>query len=136
MAKSSKLEDYWQKNNVENLLRDMTRVLVQQMPPDPAASIAQYLHNKYPKSFQNFAGSNRETEKIRKTTTATLQSQSVTSARSDVNVGDGKLNDSQLQCNTSNQSQNTHRSAIPVSKSICDDLLNQDVHSLLAFFLI
>ncbi|CAF1507591.1 unnamed protein product [Adineta ricciae] len=113
MAKSSKLEDYWQKNNVESLLRDMTRVLAQQMPSDPAASIAQYLQNKYPKSFQNFAGSNGKTDSIRKTTTTTLQSKSVTSARCGVNVSAEKLNDSQLQCNTSNQSQNSHRSTIP-----------------------
>ncbi|CAF1429756.1 unnamed protein product [Adineta ricciae] len=117
MAKSSKLEDYWQKNNVESLLRDMTRVLAQQMPPDPAVSIAQYLQNKYPKSFQNSAGSNRKTDSIRKTTTTTLQSQPVTLARSDVSVSADKLNDSQLQCNTSNHSQNSHRSTIPTTST-------------------
>lgn len=52
MSKSSKVDDYWRENNVENLFKELTQLLVRRMPPDPIIAIVEYLQKKFPKSFK------------------------------------------------------------------------------------
>ena len=109
MAKSSKVEDYWRQNNVENLLKELTQLLIRRMPPDPAIAIVEYLQKKFPKSF--------------KTSANNLQMQSITSPRSDLQ--NESINDVQIeQRRSSNQSEIT---TMPTVGSAFTDLLKQDV---------
>ena len=52
MAKSSKLEDYWRKHDIENLLKELTQVLSRRTPDDPAVAIVEHIQKKFPQSFK------------------------------------------------------------------------------------
>ncbi|CAF3631999.1 unnamed protein product [Rotaria sp. Silwood1] len=106
MAKSSKLEDYWRKNNIESLFKELTHNLVQRMPSDPVVAIVQYLQMKYPKSFKTSAdnNNNNNADIISKTALTNLQSKPITSPRSKVNIENTNEVDMRER-RTSNQSQ-------------------------------
>ncbi|UJR28467.1 hypothetical protein I4U23_009706 [Adineta vaga] len=120
-------KDYWRKNNVENLLRDVTHVLTQRMPSDPAVAIVQYLHKKFPKSFPTFTDNNSKMNATSKTTVDILQTRPTTSARSDFNTENH--NDTQLQHRASIQSQTSDIVTIPTNTSAFTNMLNRDTDS-------
>jgi hypothetical protein len=118
MAKSSKVEDYWRQNNVENLLKELTQLLIRRMPPDPAIAIVEYLQKKFPKSF--------------KTSVNNQQIQSITSPRSDLQ--NESINDAQIERRSSNQSQISGITTMPTVGSAFTDLFKQDVKIIIYFF--
>jgi hypothetical protein len=125
MAKSSKIEDYWRENNIENLLKDLTHTLAQRMPSDPAAAIVQYLQKKFPKSFKTSTEDNINMGPVSKTTTSSLQLRSITLPRSDVN--NESISAGDIQRRTSNVSQVSGIVTIPTTGSAFTDLFKQDV---------
>jgi hypothetical protein len=131
MAKSSKVEDYWRQNNIEGLFKELTHMLVQRMPSDPAVAIVQHLQKKFSKSFVTSTDNNDNIGIVSKTMTNNLQLQSTFSPRSDVN------NDStsalEMQRRSSNQSQVSDIATIPTLGSAFTDLLKQDVSILVVF---
>jgi hypothetical protein len=118
MAKSSKVEDYWRQNNVENLLKELTQLLARRMPPDPAIAIVEHLQKKFPKSF--------------KTSANNLQMQSITSPHSDLQ--NENLNDVQLERRSSNLSQTSSMVTIPTVGSAFTNLLKQEVRMITSSF--
>jgi hypothetical protein len=116
MAKSSKVEDYWRQNNVENLLKELTQLLVRRMPSDPAIAIVEYLQKKFPKSF--------------KTSANNLQMQSITSPHSELSQNES-LNNVQIERRLSNQSQTNGMITIPTVGSAFTDLLKQQVRMII-----
>ncbi len=118
MAKSSKVEDYWRQNNVENLLKELTQLLARRMPPDPAIAIVEHLQKKFPKSF--------------KTSANNLQMQSITSPHSDLQ--NENLNDVQLERRSSNLSQTSSMVTIPTVGSAFTNLLKQEVKMIMSSF--
>ena len=125
MAKVSKLEEYWRQNNVENLLKDVTHVLTQRMPPDPALAIVQHLQRKFPKSFKASPEARPDTDTVPKLTTDTLRSRSIVSPRSDVN--NESISDTGRTRRTSNQSQGSGTALVPSGRSAFTNLLNANV---------
>jgi hypothetical protein len=125
MAKSSKIEDYWRENNIENLLKDLTHTLAQRMPSDPAAAIVQHLQKKFPKSFKTSTEDNINMGPVSKTTTSSLQLRSITLPRSDVN--NESISAGDIQRRTSNGSQVSGIVTIPTTGSAFTDLFKQDV---------
>lgn len=122
MAKSSKIEDYWRSNNIENLLKEITHTLAQRMPTDPAVAIVQHLQKKFPKSFKTSTdAANTSIDTVSKTVAGTLQLKPMFSPRSDSNTS---LN---MDRRLSNQSQNSATVTIPTVGSAFTDLLKQDV---------
>lgn len=121
MAKSAtKVEDYWRQNNLENLFKDLTHILVQRMPTDPVATIVQHLQKKYPKSFKTTSDS------ILKAKTNVQQSQSFTSPRSDTLNNSRTMID--LQRQSSGLSQRSDSINITGSASAFADLLKTNVN--------
>ncbi len=118
MAKSSKVEDYWRQNNVENLLKELTQLLARRMPSDPAIAIVEHLQKKFPKSF--------------KTSANNLQMQSITSPHSDLQ--NENLNDVQLERRSSNLSQTSSMVTIPTVGSAFTNLLKQEVRMITSSF--
>jgi hypothetical protein len=114
MAKTSKVEDYWRQNNVENLLKELTQLLTRRMPPDPAIALVEHLQKKYPKSF--------------KTSTSNLPMQSITSPHSDIQ--NESLTDVQSERRSSNLSQTNEKITIPTVGSAFTDLLKQQVRTI------
>jgi hypothetical protein len=132
MAKSSKIEDYWRQNNIENLLKDITHNLAQKMPPDPAVAIVQYLQKKFPKSFKTSMDDSTNMGMVSKTMTSTLQSQPIFSPRSDANSDIG--NTMNMERRASNQSQVSGIATIPTAGSAFTDLLKQNVSTDVFFY--
>ncbi|CAF0769690.1 unnamed protein product [Rotaria sordida] len=128
MAKSSKLEDYWRQNNIESLLKELMQTLAQQMPPDPAVATVQYLQKKFPKSFKTSVdntNNNKNADIVSKTVATNLQSQSIISPRSKVNIENtNEIN--MRERRASNQSQINGIFTIPTVGSTCDNLLKHD----------
>jgi hypothetical protein len=130
MAKSSQLEDYWRQHNIEGLFKELTHMLVQRMPPDPANALVQLLQKKFPKSFRTSADTTNNMDLISKTMTNNLQLQSMTSPRSDLNIE--STNDFDIRRRPSNQSQVSNIITIPTVGSAFTDLLKQDVNILIS----
>jgi hypothetical protein len=125
MAKSSKVEDYWRQNNVDSLFKDLTHLLVQRMPTDPAVAIVQYLQKKFPKSFKTSTDNNNYMSTAYKTTASILQTQTISSPTSDVNnYSTGAI---EMQRRGSNQSQISGIVTIPTIGSDFTNLFKQDV---------
>ncbi|CAF0868336.1 unnamed protein product [Adineta steineri] len=119
MAKTSKIEDYWRQNNIENLLKDLTHVLAQKMPSDPAVALVQHLQKKFPKSFTTTTDNNI-IDPVSKITTTTLRSQSIMSPRSDINITN--TSNIQMDRRESNQSQVSGIVTIPTIGSAFNNL--------------
>jgi hypothetical protein len=131
MAKSSKVEDYWRENNIESLFKELTHILVQRMPSDPAVAIVQHLQKKFPKSFKTSTDNNSNIGVVPKMTLTNSQLQSLTSPRSDVNVEN--TSDLLMQRRSSNQSQVSGIAMIPTTGSAFTDLFKQDVRRRIFF---
>jgi len=129
MAKSSKVEDYWRQNNIENLFKELTQILVRRMPPDPAVAIVEHLQKKFPKSFKTSTDNNGVSPKI---LANSLQLQSMTSPHSDVQ--NESISDIRIERRSSNQSLVSGIATIPTMGSAFTDLFKQDV-SIILFFL-
>ena len=86
MAKSLKLDDYWKQHNVEGIFKDLTHMLVQRMSPDPVVAIVQHLQKKYPKSFKRGTDENDSFNATTKTAANNLQSASIISTTSELDV--------------------------------------------------
>ncbi|CAF2986392.1 unnamed protein product [Rotaria sp. Silwood2] len=127
MAKSSKFEDYWRQNNIESLFKELTHVLVQRMPSDPAVAIVQHLQKKFPKSFKTSADNNNNNNAgmISKTAATNLQSQPITSPRSPVNIENTNEVDMRER-RASNQSQISGSVTIPTAESAFRGLFKHD----------
>jgi len=125
MAKSSKVEDYWRQNNIESLFKELTHMLVQRMPSDPAVAIVQSLQKKFPKSFKTSTDNNNNMGTDSKTMASSLQLQSITSPRFDINNDSRSAID--MQRRASNQSQVSGIVTIPTVGSAFTDLFKQDV---------
>jgi len=125
MAKSSKVEDYWRQNNIDSLFKDLTHLLVQRMPLDPAVAIVQYLQKKFPKSFKTSTEDNNYMDTVSKTTTSSLQLQAISSPSSD--VYNYNTSATEMPRRASNQSQVSGIVTIPTAGSAFTDLLKQGV---------
>jgi hypothetical protein len=126
LAKSSKLEDYWRQNNVDNLFKDMTHMLVQKQPTDPAVALVQFLQKKFPKSFRTSTdASNNGVGIVSKSMANSLQLQSMTSPRSEANME--TTSDLRLQRRSSDLSQVSGIGTLPTAASLFADSLKQDV---------
>jgi hypothetical protein len=126
MAKSSKVEDYWRQNNIENLFKELTQILVRRMPPDPAVAIVEHLQKKFPKSFKTSTDNNDVGPKILANSS---QLQSMTSPRSDVQ--NESISDRRIERRSSNQSLVSGIATIPTIGSAFTDLFKQDVRIIL-----
>lgn len=124
MAKPTKVEDYWRKNNIEGLFKDLTHLLVQRMPSDPIAAIVQHLQKKYPASFKTLSDNN-DVGIVSKSVANTLQSQSMTSPHSDAH--NDSSNVLRMRRRSSEQSQVSGIVTIPTVGSAFTDLLKQNV---------
>lgn len=122
MAKSSKVEDYWRENNIENLFKELTQLLVRRMPPDPAIAIVEHLQKKFPKSFKK---SSDNVGILSKSLANNLQMRSITSPHSDIQ--NESLSDIPNSRRLSSQSQISGFASIPTVGSAFTDLLKQDV---------
>ena len=126
MAKSSKLEDYWQQHGIEGLFKELTHILVQRTPADPAVAIVQHLQKKYAKSFRTSIDNSNNIGIISKTTANNLQLQFTASPHSEANTEAN--NDSQgRRRRPSNQSQISGIAAIPTADSAFTDLQRKAV---------
>lgn len=128
MAKPTKVEEYWRQHNIEGLFKDLTHILVQRMPPDPAVAIVQHLQKKFPASFKTSIDNsynNNNTGIVSKTMANSLQLQSMTSPHSDVyNESTGSI---KMRRRSSDQSQISGIVTIPTAGSAFTDLLKQSV---------
>lgn len=123
MAKTLKVEDYWREKNVENLLKELTQLLVRRMPDDPALAIVEHLQKKFPKSFKITSDTAPITSK---TTASNSRVQSIVSPHSDQQ--NESLNDTLTDHRRlSNQSQVSGIVTIPSAGSAFTNLLKQDV---------
>ena len=125
MAKSSKLEDYWKEKNVESLLKDLTRTLVQRMPTDPVVAIVEHLQRKFPKSFKKPIDDIQSSTTAARTLANQSQSQSLASPRSDVDADSTKSLPAHGPEPSANQADG--RDHITFPDSTLTDRLNQDV---------
>jgi hypothetical protein len=122
MAKSSKLEDYWHQHGIEGLFKELTHILVQRTPVDPAVAIVQHLQKKYPKSFRTSIDNSNNVGILSKTMANNLQMQMPASPGSETN--------SEIQGRRrrpSNQSQISGIAAIPTAGSAFVDLQRKEV---------
>lgn len=129
MAKSNKLEDYWKQHHVENLFKDLTHLLVQNMPVDPAAAIVQYLQKKFAKSFKASSNSDdQSSDLLSRSMGNSLKSKMVTNSSSKhhdiVHVDDREHRQSL------NQSQISGIAPIPSVGSAFTNLFKQKVKLL------
>lgn len=130
MAKSSKVEDYWRQNNVENLLKEITQILARRMPPDPVVAIVEHLQRKFPKSFKI---SSDNIGILSKTAANKLPRQSITSPHSDLQ--NESINDAQMDRRLSHQSQISGIVTIPSMDSAFTNLLKHEVRMMTSGFL-
>jgi hypothetical protein len=121
MATASKLEDYWRQHNIESLFKDLTHLLVQRLPVDPAVAIVQHLQRRYSSSFKTSIDSNHDVGIVSQAMANQLQLRSVNSQRSDTN------SISRVHRRQSNQSQTKEIATIPTSSSAFTKLLTNEV---------
>jgi hypothetical protein len=95
------------------------------MPSDPAVAIVQSLQKKFPKSFKTSTDNNNNMGTDSKTMASSLQLQSITSPRFDINNDSRSAID--MQRRASNQSQISGIVTIPTVGSAFTDLFKQDV---------
>ena len=126
MAKSSKVEDYWRQNNIENLFKELTQILVRRMPSDPVIAIVEHLQKKFPKSFKT---SSDNIGIVPKPLTNSVQLQSMTSPHSDIQ--NESISDFQIGRRSSNQSIVSGIETIPAMGSAFTDLFKQNVRMIL-----
>ena len=126
MAKAVKLEDYWKQHNIEGIFKDLTHLLVQKMSPDPVLAIVQHLQKKYPKSFKTLPDQNESSMNLSKTMANNLQSRSMFSQASEVDVAN--RSDLHFGRRDSAQSQVSGIVAIPSIGSAFTGILKLDVN--------
>ena len=127
MAKSSKLEDYWKEKNVESLLKDLTRTLVQRMPADPAVAVVEYLQRKFPRSFKRSTDDSQGNTIAARTLANRSQTQSMASSRSDVDAQSTKSLPAHDTEPVPRQADGGDQ--MPLQESIRTDLLDRHVRS-------